>query len=48
MLRKWDVKTIKKKVSPKSFAGSVEVLEEGFSAMIVSLSWKTWEEHRFE
>jgi len=35
-------------VSPKSFASSVEVLKEGFSMMIVSLSRQTWEEHRFE
>jgi len=35
-------------VSPKSFASSVEVVEEGFSAMIVPLSRQTWEEHRFE
>jgi len=35
-------------VSPKGFASSIEVLEEGFSTMIASLSWQTWKEHHFE
>jgi len=35
-------------VSPKGFASSIEVLEEGFSAMIASLSQKIWKEHHFE
>jgi len=35
-------------VIPKGFASSIEVLEEGFSTMIASLSRQIWKEHHFE
>jgi len=47
MLRKSNAKAIKRRLL-KSFASSIEFLDEGFSIIIAFLSWQTGKNNHFK